>query len=177
MCQWTTSTFENSFGYTALDMSAWREMMEKIDWLKKQTNKTKKTTTAAITSRLRLGRSEVLRSLRHYQRAQNQRQHTTDHLEERGVARGSARRSSLKVRERAIVSQTNTGTVSKATLGKLLRDGVERIIMGFSERTGTILNWTELNWTPCTMRSRDKCFRLTLTFHNNHFVDQMDPDS
>ena len=27
----------------------------------------------------------------------------------------------------AIVTQTNTGTVSKATLGKLLRDGVELI--------------------------------------------------
>ena len=30
-------------------------------------------------------------------------------------------------RERAIVNQTNTATVSKATLGKLLRDGVELI--------------------------------------------------
>ena len=29
--------------------------------------------------------------------------------------------------ERAIVHQTNIGTVSKATLGKLLRDGVECI--------------------------------------------------
>ena len=35
--------------------------------------------------------------------------------------------SSLKGRERAIVNQTNIGTVSKATLGKLLRDGLERI--------------------------------------------------
>ena len=32
-------------------------------------------------------------------------------LEERGVERGSARRSSLKGRERAIVNQTNIGTV------------------------------------------------------------------
>ena len=47
--------------------------------------------------------------------------------EEKGVERGSARRSSLKGRERAIVNQTNIGTVSKATLGKLLRDGVQRI--------------------------------------------------
>ena len=62
-----------------------------------------------------------------------------------GVERGSARRSFLKGRESAIVNQTNTGTVSKATLGKRLRDGVERIIMGFSERLDTILNWTELN--------------------------------
>ena len=48
-------------------------------------------------------------------------------LEEIGVEKGSARRSSLKGRERAIVSQTNIGTISKATLGKLLRDGIKRI--------------------------------------------------
>ena len=46
---------------------------------------------------------------------------TIDRLEERGAERGSARRSSLKGRERAIVTQTNIGTVSKAKLGKLLR--------------------------------------------------------
>ena len=85
---------------------------------------------AAVTSGLLLERSEVLRSLRHCLRAQRQRLW----LEERGLERGSARRSSLKGREKAIVNQTNTGTVSKATLGKLLRDGVEHIIMGFSER-------------------------------------------
>ena len=69
----------------------------------------------------------MLRSLRHYLRAQNQGHDTTDRLEERGVERGSARRSSLKGRERAIVKQTNIGIISKATLGKRLRDGVERI--------------------------------------------------
>ena len=82
---------------------------------------------AALTSGLLLGRSEVLRSLRHYLRAQSQGHHTTDRLEERGVERGSARRCSLKGRERALVNQTNITTVSKETLGKLLRDGVERI--------------------------------------------------
>ena len=50
-----------------------------------------------------------------------------DRLEERGVERGSARRPSLKGRERTIVSQVNIGSVSNATLAKLLRDGVERI--------------------------------------------------
>ena len=45
----------------------------------------------------------------------------------RGVERGSARRPSLKGRERVIVNQTNIGIVSKATLEKLLRDGMERI--------------------------------------------------
>ena len=53
--------------------------------------------------------------------------HTIDRLEERGVERGSARRPSLKGRQRAIVSQMSTGTVSKATLEKRLGDGVERI--------------------------------------------------
>ena len=33
----------------------------------------------------------------------------------------------MEGRERAIVNQTNIGTFSKATLGKRLRDGVERI--------------------------------------------------
>ena len=82
---------------------------------------------ATLTRGLLQGRSEVLRILRHYLRAQSQGHHTVDRLEERGVKRGSARRSSLKGRERAIVSQTNTGTVLKATLRKLLKDGVERI--------------------------------------------------
>ena len=79
---------------------------------------------AVFTSGLLLGRSEVLRS---YLQAQSQGHHTIDRLEERDVERGSARGSSLTGRERAIVNQTNIGTVSKATLGKLLRDGVERI--------------------------------------------------
>ena len=60
--------------------------------------------------------------------------------QERGVERGSVRRSSLKGRERDIVNHTNIRTVSKATLGTLLRDGVERIITGFCERIDTILN-------------------------------------
>ena len=84
-----------------------------------------------LTSGLLLGSSEVLRSLRHYLRPQSQGRQTFDRLEERGAEKGSARRSSLKGRERAIVNQTNIGTVSKATLGKLLerRGGAH---MGFS---------------------------------------------
>ena len=67
--------------------------------------------------------------------------HTINRLEERGVERGSARRSFLKGRGRAVVNQTNIGIVSKAVLGKLLRWG--RVRMGFSEHIYTILNWTE----------------------------------
>ena len=46
---------------------------------------------ATLTNGLLLGRSEVLRSLRHYMREQSQGHHTIDRLEERGVERGSAR--------------------------------------------------------------------------------------
>ena len=53
--------------------------------------------------------------------------HTIDRLEERGLERGSARRSCLKGREWAIVNQTNTKTVLKPTLGKLPKDELERI--------------------------------------------------
>ena len=53
------------------------------------------------------------------------------------MERGSARRSSLKGRERAIVKQTNTGTVSKAGETSETRGGAH---MGFSERIDTILN-------------------------------------
>ena len=104
---------------------------------------------AVITRCLRLGSSEVLRSLRHYLRAQSQGHQTIERLKERGMERGSARRSSLKGRERAIVSQTNIGTVSKATLGKLLRNK-RGAHMGFSERIDTtLLNWAEQNVSQC----------------------------
>ena len=59
---------------------------------------------AALISGSLIERSEVLRNLRHYLRAQSQGHHTIDHLEERGVERGSARRFSLKAQERVIVN-------------------------------------------------------------------------
>ena len=47
-----------------------------------------------------------------------------DHMNERDLERRGARRSFVTERERVIVSQTNIGTASTATLGKPLRDGV-----------------------------------------------------
>ena len=70
---------------------------------------------STFTSGLLLGRSEVLRRLRYYLRTQNPGHNTIDRLEERGVNRGSARRPSVKGREKAVVNQTNIGTVSKTT--------------------------------------------------------------
>ena len=78
-------------------------------------------------------RREKRKSLMHYQRAQSQKRHTIDRPEERGVERESARRSSLKGRERAIVNQTNVVATSE-------RRGAAH--MGFSERIYTILNRT-----------------------------------
>ena len=95
-----------------------------------------------ITSGLCLRISEMLSSLSHYMRSQSQGHHIIDHLEERGVERGSARRSSLKGRERAIVSQTNIGTVLKATLGNFWE--IKWSAYGLSEcRIDTIWKWTE----------------------------------
>ena len=56
------------------------------------------------------------------------------------MERGSARRSSLKGREGAIVDQTHIGNVSKATLGTLPKVGAERIIMNLSECIDNTLN-------------------------------------
>ena len=80
--------------------------------------------------RLRLGRSGLLRSLRQYVRGGgggDAKDITPSIAWRRGAERGSVSRSSLKGREKAIVSQTNNGTVSKTTLWKLPRDGLERI--------------------------------------------------
>ena len=82
--------------------------------------------------------SEVLRNLRH----------TCGHTA-KDITPSIARRReawkeealddlSLKGRERAIVNQTNIGTVSRATLGKLLRE----VHKDFFRAHRTELNWT-----------------------------------
>ena len=94
-------------------------------------------------------RSEELRSLRRYLRAQSQGHHTIDHLEERGMERGSARWSSLKGREGHRQSDKrwnhfkgNVGETSERWGGAH---------MGFSVWIDTILNWTERNGTGLKM--------------------------
>ena len=83
--------------------------------------------TADITSGLQLGRAEVLRGLRNFLSTDKPEHHSTDRLKERGVEKGSGRHSTLQGRERSVFNQTNIGTVSRATLGRLLRDGAERV--------------------------------------------------
>ena len=82
---------------------------------------------ATLRSGLLLGRSKVLRSLKHYLRGQSKGHHTIDRLGKRVMEKASARRSSLKGREKTIFNQTNIGSVSKATLRKLLTNEMERI--------------------------------------------------
>ena len=83
--------------------------------------------TADITSGLQLGRAEVLRGLRNFLSTDKPEHHSIDRLKERGVEKGSSRHSTLQGRERSVFNQTNIGTVSRATLGRLLRDGAERV--------------------------------------------------
>ena len=88
--------------------------------------------TADITSGLQLGRAEVLRGLRNFLNMDRPEHHSIDRPKERGVESG--RHSTLQGRERSVFNQTNTGTVSRATLGRLLRDGAERV-RGFPSAT------------------------------------------
>ena len=83
--------------------------------------------TADSTSVLQLGRAEVLRGLRNFLNKDRPEHHSIDRLKERGVEKGSGRHSGLRGRERSVWNQTNIGTVSRATLGRLLKDGVERV--------------------------------------------------
>ena len=83
--------------------------------------------TADITSGLQLGRAEVLRGLRIFLNTDKPEHHSTDCLKKRGVEKGSGRHSTLRGRERSVFNQANIGTVSRATLGRLLRDGAERV--------------------------------------------------
>ena len=76
------------------------------------------------------------------------------------VRHWSARRSSLKERERAIVSQTNIRNVLKATLGKLIKDGVKRI---WAFPSAYIPSRTELNWTE--VKSLAMSFKLFALLH------------
>ena len=89
-------------------------------------------------------RSEVLRSLRHYMRAQSQGHHTIDRLEEGSVERGRARQSSLKGRERATANQTKSWNRFKGDVGET-SERLGGAHMGFSERISTILSWSEQN--------------------------------
>ena len=135
MSQWSTSTFWNSCGWTALDTPEWRK------WPSRQTGGQSTPNKWVASWKI----WTVERSLRHYLQAKkSQGHHPISHLEERGMKWKSAQWSSLKWWVRAIINQTNivTGTVLKPAFGKLLR--VIYIIWSFSKHLelDTILNLT-----------------------------------
>ena len=116
VCKISTFTFENSCGCTALDMPEWKETTEQIDWRAKQPSQV----------------TYISENLKCWEAWDTTCGHKAKDITpsiawRRGVERESARWSSLKGREGAIVNQKNIGTVSKATSGKRLRKGVERI--------------------------------------------------
>ena len=85
---------------------------------------------AILTSGLRLGKSEVLRSLRHYLRTRTLRHYTIDRLEERDEERGRVKRT------RGVHRQPDEHwNCFKGNAGEMYD-----IIMGFYERINTILN-------------------------------------
>ena len=117
--QCSTSTFQNSCAHAGVEGN------DRADGLARK---------ATTTSGLRLGGSQMLRSLRHYLRAHNRGLHAIDRPVERGVKRGSVQRSSLKKKDekghrqsdtewifRPLYDQANTETVSKTMLGTFLR--------------------------------------------------------
>ena len=84
-------------------------------------------------------RSEVLRSLRQYMRAQSQGHHTIDRLGEGVLERGRARQSFLKGRERATANQTKSWNRFKGDVGET-SERLGGAHMGFSERINIILS-------------------------------------
>ena len=96
MRQCSTSTFQNSCVHAGVEGN------DRADRLARK---------ATTTSGLRLGRSQMLRSLRHYLRAQSRGLHAIDRLVERGVERGSVQRSSLKRKDEKGHRQSHTGRI------------------------------------------------------------------
>ena len=109
---------QSSATKTSVDLHAGVSASERADRL---------ASTGDITSGLQLGRAEVLRGLRNFLNTDRPEHHSIDHLKERGVEKGSGRHSTLQGRERSVFNQANIGTVSRATLGRLLRDRAERV--------------------------------------------------
>ena len=94
---------------------------------------------ATLTSGLPLGRSEMLRSLRNCLRTQNQGHHTIDRLEEKGVEKGSARRSALEGTKEGQRDSNERLNCFKGNVGETseIRGGAQK---GSSERTDAVLN-------------------------------------
>ena len=99
---------------------------------------------ATIASGMRVGTSEVLRSLRHYMPVHIQRHHRSPGDKRR--RKRSAWGPSLKKTRKVIVSQANAKTVLKA---KLVKRGWAHNYIRFSERIYAILNSADIQSETC----------------------------
>ena len=79
------------------------------------------------TCSLQLGRAEVLRSLRNFPCKHKTECCSTNCLNKRGREKGSSQRSTIQGLGQSVFSQTNTGTVSRPTLGRVLTSGAKCI--------------------------------------------------
>ena len=98
------------------------------------------TSTADITAGMQLGRAEVPRGLRTILNMDRPEHHSIDRRKERGMEKGSGRHSTLQGRERSVYNEANIGTVTRATLGRLLRDGAVRV---WAFPNATMPSWAE----------------------------------
>ena len=119
--------------------------------------------TTDITSGLQLGRGEMLRGLRNFLNMDRPEHHSTDPVKERSVERGSSRHSTLEGWEWSVFNQTNIGTVSRATLGRLLSDGAEHV---WAFPSATMPSWAETDTETCVidvkLREYARCLWLCL---------------
>ena len=83
--------------------------------------------TMDITSGLQLGREEVLRGLRNFLNMDRPEHHSTDHLKEGIVDKGSSQHSTLHGQEWSVFSQTKIWSVLRIALRRLPRDGMEHV--------------------------------------------------
>ena len=113
-----------------------------------------------IASGMRVGRSEVLRSLRHYMRVHIQGHHRSPGEKRR--RKRSARVPSLKKTRKVIVSQANAKTVSKV---KLVKRGWAHNYIGFSERIYAILNSAETQSETCGCTFVNKYIHILCTLY------------
>ena len=85
--------------------------------------------------------------------------HSFDRQKERGVEKGSGQHSTLHGREWSVFNLTNIGTVSRATLGRLLRDGVEQV---WAFLSATMPSWAETETKPRLYTKHDRLVGLVV---------------
>ena len=115
--------------------------------------------TADITSGLQLATTEVLKGLRDFLNMDRPEHHSTDCLREKGVQKGSSRHSTLWGWEWSVFNQTNTGSVLRASLGRLLRGKAEGIWVFLSIKMPT---WAVTETELELIRWAQICFRQWL---------------